>query len=44
MALLAGGELLPSPWLRRGGGFLMLAYRHKLANAGTAGVTTEMSG
>jgi uncharacterized membrane protein (DUF4010 family) len=45
MALLAGGELLPIA-LGFGvvGGFLMLAYRHKLANAGTAGVTTEMSG
>jgi uncharacterized membrane protein (DUF4010 family) len=45
MALLAAGELLPIT-LGFGvvGGFLMLSYRHKLANNGTAGVTTEMSG
>jgi uncharacterized membrane protein (DUF4010 family) len=45
LALLAGGELLPIA-LGFGvvGGFLMLSYRHKLANLGTAGVTTEMSG
>ena len=45
MALLAAGELLPIT-LGFGvvGGFLMLSYRHKLANSGTAGVTTEMSG
>jgi uncharacterized membrane protein (DUF4010 family) len=45
MAFLSQGELLP---LTLGfavvGGFLMLSYRHKLVNSGTAGVTTEMSG
>ena len=45
MALLAAGELLPITLGFGGvGGFLMLSYRHKLANNGTAGVTTEMSG
>ena len=45
MAFLAGGELLPiALGLGVVGGFLMLSYRHKLANSGTAGVTTEMSG
>ena len=45
MALLASGELLPIT-LGFGvvGGFLMLSYRHKLQDSGTAGVTTEMSG
>jgi uncharacterized membrane protein (DUF4010 family) len=45
MALLAAGELLPiTLGFAVVGGFLMLSYRHKLANSGTAGVTTEMSG
>jgi len=45
MALLAAGELLPiALGFAVVGGFLMLAYRHKLANSGTAGVTTEVSG
>jgi uncharacterized membrane protein (DUF4010 family) len=45
MAFLSGDQLLP---LTLGfavvGSFLLVAYRHKLASAETAGVTTEMSG
>jgi hypothetical protein len=45
MALLSGAQLLP---LALGfvvvSGFLMLSYWHKLSSAGTAGVTSELSG
>jgi uncharacterized membrane protein (DUF4010 family) len=45
MSLLSGGQLLPEALgFAVVGGFLMLSYRHKLASAGSAGVTTEMSG
>ena len=45
MALVAGAQLLP---VALGfvvvGAFLLVSYRHKLAAAGDAGVTTEVSG
>lgn len=45
LALLGGNEaLLPATGLIVVGGLMFLSYRHKLAAAETAGVTTEVSG
>jgi uncharacterized membrane protein (DUF4010 family) len=45
MAVLSGGQLLPvAVGFVVVGGFLLLAYWHKLTSSGTAGVTTELSG
>jgi len=45
MAVLSGGQLLPvAVGFIVVGGFLALAYWHKLTSSGTAGVTTEFSG
>ena len=45
IAVLAGGDLMPQAvGLAIVAGFLMIAYWHKLATSGYAGVTTEMSG
>ena len=45
MALLAGGQMLPvALGLVVIGAFLLVSYRHKLASAEDAGVTTEISG
>ncbi|HEV2423261.1 MAG TPA: MgtC/SapB family protein [Terriglobia bacterium] len=45
MAVLSGGQLLPvAIGFIVVGGFLLLAYWHKLISASTAGVTTELSG
>lgn len=41
---LLGGDLLPAAGLIVVGGLMFLSYRHKLAAAATAGVTTEVSG
>lgn len=41
---LLGGDLLPAAGLIVVGGLMFLSYRHKLAAAATAGVTTEISG
>ena len=45
LALLSGPQLLPPALgLAVVAAFLLLSYSHKLATAGTAGITTEMSG
>ncbi len=45
MALLSGDQLLPvAAGLVVVGAFLLVSYLHKLATAGDAGVTTEVSG
>jgi len=45
LALLSGPQLLPvALGLPVVAAFLLLSYRHKIATAGTAGITTEMSG
>ncbi|HZC82124.1 MAG TPA: MgtC/SapB family protein [Nitrospiraceae bacterium] len=45
MALLSGGQLMPQALgFAVVAGFLLLSYWHKLASAGLAGVTSEMSG
>jgi uncharacterized membrane protein (DUF4010 family) len=45
MAVLAGGQLLPvALGFLAVAGFLLLSYWHKLTSAGTAGVTSELSG
>jgi len=45
MGVLSGGQLLPvAVGFIVVGGFLLLAYWHKLTSASTAGVTTEFSG
>src|SRR4029077_8674092 len=45
LALLSGPQLLPvALGLPVVAGFLLMSYRHKIATAGTAGITTEMSG
>lgn len=41
---LLGGDVLPAAGLVVVGGLMFLSYRHKLAAAATAGVTTEISG
>jgi len=45
LAFLSGPQLLPlTLGLAVVAAFLLLSYHHKLATAGTAGITTEMSG
>ena len=45
LALLSGPQLLPvALGLAVVAAFLLLSYHHKIATAGTAGITTEMSG
>lgn len=45
LALLSGAQLLPlALGLAVVAGFLLLSYRHKLATAETAGITSEISG
>lgn len=45
LALLSGTQLLPvTVGLAVVAAFLLMSYRHKLETAGTAGITTEMSG
>jgi hypothetical protein len=45
VALVSGPQVLPiAVGLAVVGAFLLLSYRHKLASAETAGITTEMSG
>ncbi len=45
MALVSGAQLLPvGLGFAVVGAFLLVSYRHKLATAGDAGVTTEVSG
>lgn len=45
MALLSGGEMLPQVLgLAVVGSFLLMSYWHKLADAGYAGITSEMAG
>lgn len=44
IAFISGDQLLPLSLGFAVGGFLMLAYQHKLTAAEHAGVTTEMSG
>src|SRR5512138_3638126 len=45
VALLSGSQLLPvTIGLLAVAGFMLVSYRHKLAESGDAGVTTEITG